>query len=122
MQKNNQKGAALIIFAILVSLVILGFTFKNLNGKQLEAIRKDKTAKALFKAKNALIGWSVLRGITGQPGMPGQLPCPEDTTLIGTVNEGSALANCNSALPVIGRLPWRTLKLGDLRDGNGEKL
>jgi len=127
MQKLNkanlrQKGAALIIFAVIISLVILSFTFKNLNGKQLEALKKDKTAKALFEAKNALLGWSVLRGITGQPGMPGQLPCPEDTALIGTANEGTALTNCNSALPVVGRLPWRTLRIGDLRDGNGDKL
>lgn len=122
MQKIKQKGAVLIIFAVIVSLIILTFTFKGLNGKQLEASRKDRTAKALHEAKIALIGWAVLRGTTGQPGMPGQLPCPEDTTLIGTINEGSALANCTSALPVIGRLPWRTLRLGDIRDGNGDKL
>ena len=118
----KQKGAVLIIFAVIVSLVSLALIFNNLNGKQLEAFRKDKTAKALFEAKNALLGWSVMRGTTGVPGMPGQLPCPEDTTLIGTANEGSALANCNSALPVVGRLPWKTLGLGDLRDGNGDKL
>ena len=66
MQKLNQtiakqKGAALIIFAVIVSLIILTLTFKNLNGKQLEAQKKDKTAKALFEAKNALLGWTVLR-------------------------------------------------------------
>jgi hypothetical protein len=124
MQKliTKQRGATLIIFAVIVSLIVLTLIFKHLNGKQLEALRNDKTAKALFEAKTALLGWSVLRGITGQPGMPGQMPCPEDTTLIGTLNEGSALANCNSALPVVGRLPWRTLRLGDLRDGNGDKL
>lgn len=120
--KCKQKGAALIIFAVVIFLITLTLTFNNLNGKQIEALRKDKTAKALFEAKNALLGWSVLRGATGQPGTPGQLPCPEDTTLIGTVNEGSALANCDSALPVVGRLPWRTLDLGDMRDGNGDKL
>lgn len=121
-QITKQRGATLIIFAAIVSLIVLTLLFKHLNGKQLEALRKDKTAKALYEAKTALLGWSVLRGITGQPGTPGQMPCPEDTTLIGTVNEGSALANCNSALPVVGRLPWRTLRLGDLRDGNGDKL
>ncbi len=124
MQKpiTKQKGIALIIFAVIVSLIILTFAFNYLNPKQLEVFRKDKTAKALFEAKNALLGWSVLRGTTGVSGMPGQLPCPEDTTLIGTANEGSALANCNSPSPVVGRLPWKTLGLGDLRDGNGDKL
>lgn len=119
---SKEQGAALIVLAVIISLITLAFTFDNLNGKQLEALRKEKTAKALFEAKNALLGWSVLRGITGQPGIPGQLPCPEDISLIGTANEGSALASCNSALPVVGRLPWRTLRTGDLRDGNGDKL
>lgn len=124
MVKPNQKGAALIIFAIIVSLIILTFTFKSLNGKQLEASRKDRTVKALFEAKNALLGWSVMRGISGAPSSatPGQMPCPEDLTLIGGATEGSAMASCNSALPVVGRLPWRSLGLGDIRDGNGDKL
>lgn len=127
MQKINQyaakqNGAALIIFTVVLSLFVLIFAFKTLNGKELEAIKNDKTAKALFEAKNALLGWTVIRGATGVAGMPGQLPCPEDTTLIGTPNEGNALSTCNSALPVIGRLPWKTLGLGNLRDGNGDKL
>ena len=120
----GQKGAALIILAVIVSLVILMLTFNSLSGKQLETLKKDKTAKALFEAKNALLGWSVLRGTSGAPSTatPGQLPCPEDLALIGTPNEGNAMTNCSSALPVVGRLPWRSLGLGDLRDGNGDKL
>jgi hypothetical protein len=47
------------------------------------------------------------------------MPCPEDTTMIGTVNEGAALPTCNFA---IGRLPWRTLELEELQDGNGDRL
>ena len=129
MQKLNQtiakqKGVALIVLVAIVSLIILMLTFNNLNGKQLEALRKDKTAKALFEAKNALLGWTVLRGISGAPSTatPGQLPCPEDLTLIGTPNEGNAMTSCSSPLPVVGRLPWRSLGLGDIRDGNGDKL
>ncbi len=124
MRKLSQKGATLIIFAVVISLLVLGFIFNNLNGKQLEAIKKDKTAKALFDAKSALLGWSVMRETSDPPSTakPGQFPCPEDTSLIGTPNEGSSLSSCNSALPVVGRLPWRSLGLGDIRDGNGDKL
>ena len=129
MQKLNQtivkqKGAAIIILAAIVSLVILIFVVKNLNGRQLEALRKDKTAKALFEAKNALLGWTVLRGVSGAPSTatPGQLPCPEDLTLIGTPNEGNAITSCSSLLPVVGRLPWRSLGLGDLRDGDRKSV
>ena len=129
MQKLNQtiakqKGVALIMLTAIVSLVILIFIVKNLDGKQFEALKKDKTAKALFEAKNALLGWTILRGASGAPSTatPGQLPCPEDLTLIGTPNEGNAMTSCSSTLPVVGRLPWRSLGLGDLRDGNGDKL
>jgi hypothetical protein len=52
---------------------------------------------------------------------PGTLPCPEDVTLVGTFNEGNSRATCNEVNP-IGRLPWKTLGIGDIRDGNGDKL
>lgn len=121
---NKQRGAVLIIFVTIVSLVILVFTFNSLNGKQFDALKKDKTAKALFEAKNALLGWSVMRGISGTATTvtPGQLPCPEDLSLIGTPNEGNALATCSNTVTLIGRLPWRSLGLGDIRDGNNDKL
>lgn len=109
----KQNGAALIIFTVILSLFVLIFSFKTLNGKELESIKNDMTAKALFEAKNALLGWSVIQN------RPGLLPCPEDPANIGTPNEGNALASCNFA---IGRLPWKTLELGDLRDGNGDHL
>ena len=122
--ENKEKGAALIFFVTIVSLVIMIFTFNTLNGKQLEALKKDKTAKALFDARNALLGWSVMRGISGAvtTATPGQLPCPEDLSLIGTPNEGNASSTCSNTATLVGRLPWRSLGLGDIRDGNNDKL
>lgn len=107
------KGAALIIFTIVISLLTLLFVLKTLNIKDLEMQRKEKTAMALFEAKSALLGWSVIQD------RPGLLPCPEDLTKIGTSDEGHALISCGFA---IGRLPLKTLGLGDLRDGNGDQL
>jgi hypothetical protein len=120
----KQKGISLIVFASIVLLLVLSFTLKNLTGLQLNIQRKEKTAKALYEAKTALLGWSVLRGTTGSTGTPGQLPCPEDVSLIGGSNEGNAMATCNPTplSPVVGRLPWRTLKLDNIRDGNGDQL
>ena len=122
--KSKQIGAALIFLVAIVSIIILILTLDNLNAKKFDALRKEKTATAMFEAKSALLGWSVLRGISGVPSTatPGQLPCPEDLSLLGTANEGSSMTSCNSAAPVVGRLPWRSLGLGDLRDGNGDKL
>ncbi len=115
-QISKQKGAALIIFAVIFALAVTALLVTQLDGRGVKIVREKKTAIVLNEAKNALLGWSILQG------KPGILPCPEDTALIGSPNEGFALASCNSALPLVGRLPWRTLGLGDLRDGNGDRL
>jgi len=114
--KFKQNGAALIFLVSILALGVTAYALHSLTGNEYKADRELATAKALAAAKSALLGWSVLQNI------PGRLPCPEDTALIGFPGEGQALANCTSPNPVIGRLPWRTLGLGDIRDGNGDKL
>lgn len=115
MQKTNQKGVALIIFAVIFALAATAFLIVQLDGSAIRVERDKKTAAALIEAKRALIGWSITRN------NPGQLPCPEDTSKINLPTEGDAMTSCNT-LPAIGRLPWRTLKAGDLKDGHGERL
>ncbi len=112
---RKQTGVSLlIIFVVLMfgasSYLLLSF---DLNKRELE--KNQKTMQALNEAKLAIIGWSVKHK------NPGTLPCPEDVTLVGTVNEGNSRASCNEVNP-IGRLPWKTLGIGDIRDGNGDKL
>lgn len=104
-----------LIFIFVVALMTVILVVQNLNITSLKFDRERRTALALTEAKTALIGWSASQNT------PGILPCPEDISLIGTPNEGSAKSSCN-ALPSIGRLPWKTLGIGDLRDGNGDKL
>lgn len=67
----------------------------------------------LQQIQQALIAWSV------NSDTPGSLPCPEDTNLLGTINEGSAKSSCLSQVN-IGFLPWRTLGLGKIRDSHGD--
>lgn len=114
--RRKQKGAALLLLVVLISLLATLFTLKLLNENQYGTLKKEKTAKVLFEAKNALLGWSVIQG------RPGLLPCPENAASIGTLNEGEASPTCNSTSPVVGRLPWKALNLGDIRDGNGDRL
>ena len=123
MQKLNkpsskQRGIALIIFALILVVATTTFFVSQLDGNDIKIERDKETATALAMAKTALIGWAATRTTLTQLG---QLPCPEDTTLIGSpTTEGNAQTIC--ALPATGRLPWRSLGLGDLRDGNGDKL
>jgi hypothetical protein len=112
----KQQGVALLIFVMVMLLAGTSLLFSVLNSNRVNIERDKKTAEALAEAKAALIGWSVNRS------NPGQLPCPEDISLIDSPTEGQAQNACTSLQPVIGRLPWRTLGVGDLRDGYGERL
>lgn len=113
---GRQRGAALMVMLVIMIMGSAAFLVSSLSRSGLQTERSQKTAEALVQAKEALIGYAA------SASTPGKLPCPEDILLIGTPNEGQALGSCSNALPVIGRLPWRTLGLGDLRDGNGDKL
>jgi hypothetical protein len=112
--KFRQKGAALMLLVFLLALVLITVLVRSNTGVEYRAERALKTAKVLDDAKAALLGWSVLQN------NPGQLPCPEDTSLIGSPTEGDEQSTCT--FPAIGRLPWRTLGLGDIRDANNDKL
>jgi hypothetical protein len=82
-----------------------------------QSIERDRiTAAALAQARDALIGRAAADNTR-----PGSLPCPDvdnDGALIMGIDYGGGGA-CTSN---IGRLPWRTLGLPDLRDGSGERL
>ena len=112
---SKQKGVALIMLVLVLVIASAATFLSSFGGNNLKIERDKKTALALTEAKSALIGWSASHST-----MPGILPCPEDVSLIGTPNEGVAKTSCTG--PSLGRLPWKTLGFGDLRDGNGDKL
>jgi hypothetical protein len=110
----NQKGAALILLVFLLALIFTAFMLHSTSSDEYKVERDLKTSKVLEEAKSALLGWSAAQD------SPGQLPCPEDVALIGSATEGVAQLTC--VLPAIGRLPWRTLGLGEIQDANNDKL
>ena len=98
----------LLLIGVAVSTVLFSYVKSSA-----QTIDRDKsTAAALAQAKDALIG----RAVTDD-NRPGSLPCPD------TDNDGSAELFVGNKCPsYIGRLPWRTLGLPDLRDSSGERL
>jgi hypothetical protein len=123
---RRQKGLALLMFVFVMSLLAIGYVTASLDSTSLRQVRDSKTYEALEDAKAALVSFSA-ETITAPPGSlplvcqqncprPGDLPCPD------TDNDGIAEASCNTQESRLGRLPWRTLGLGDLRDGSGELL
>lgn len=70
------------------------------------------TQDALTQARDALIGRAA-----SDDNRPGSLPCPD------TDNDGIAQLLVGPECPsYVGRLPWKTLGLPDLRDSSGERL
>lgn len=124
----RQSGAA---FLLLVVTLVIGAAavFYGISRPVVSDVEKDKvTAAALEKAKAALIGYAA--GVTNfaAPNLqrPGDLPCPDLDDSGNAPNPNpppvTATTTCNTQASRIGRLPWRTLGLPDLRDGDGERL
>ena len=121
--------------ALLLVILVMGSLYALLSGvntatAELDRKRDDATAAALRQAKEALIAYAAMR-----PTRPGALPCPDlDNNGIaggaGVYGSNSELIpggihggfNCPDAGRQIGRLPWTTLALPDLRDASGERL
>ena len=85
------------------------------------ASRDAASDRALAQAREALVAYAADRNITAWVG-PGYLPCPD------LDDDGWAEPTCGSQSGEsgqeqrLGRLPWKTLGLADLRDGYGERL
>lgn len=118
---ERQRGQALLVLLIMLSLGA-GAAFYFFLSPNTASIEKDKvTAAALAQAKTALIGYALGVNLAGVARL-GDLPCPD------TDNSGQSGTSCGNAAGTtgqtsrIGRLPWRSLGLPDLRDGDGERL
>jgi hypothetical protein len=110
--RRQQAGVALLALLTLLTLWGLYLFVGQLNTTHFEMARKQATAAALAEARQALIG----RAATDD-NRPGSLPCP---ALDG--NGVAPLLAGNHCPAYIGRLPWKTLDVGDLRDDAGEQL
>jgi len=118
---RRQRGGALLIIA---ALLLLGIAWGAISAVRNiaapgQAERETKTGAALEAAKRALLSYMVQHAARPTTGIPGQLPCPESVSYVGSNAEGDEDAACSS---FVGRLPWRTLGIDQPRDGYGEPL
>lgn len=113
---RHQKGLAIIVMLFLVGMISLAFLVKLPNSSNIQINRSKSTNINLEQAKQAVISSVLLNSSTTTLGV---FPCPEDTTAIGAITEGQESPCANNATSV-GRLAWRSLKYGHLRDGNGD--
>lgn len=110
--RAKQNGQALLALLVILGIGFAAVIYGLVSPASLTLETDKITNTALGQAKEALIGYAA-----GDSNRPGSLPCPD------TDNNGSAQLFSGSYCPSeIGRLPWRTLGLPDLRDGGGERL
>ncbi len=115
-----QAGYAVLLLLVLLTLGGAALLVSSLESAQQSVARDKVTEQALARAKAALIGYAAR-----DENRPGSLPCPDPKPVPdGTPMDPPGIPyNCTSASGTrIGRLPWRTLGLPELRDGSGELL
>ena len=123
---STQRGQSLLLMVIMV--IGFGAAFYTFVGVTSSAIERDKINTAvLAQARDALIGYAA-----SDDNRPGSLPCPDLITNVSgnTPNDGTTDLYSGNECPgfvagsnvYLGRLPWRTLGLPDLRDSSGERL
>lgn len=114
--KCSQSGIAVLSILLFVGLSAITSFFVFLNSQHIHSARNQKTADSLATAKMALMASATSVDLSGNA-RPGDLPCPDLN------NDGIAEPACSNVNGrALGRLPWRTLGLEDLRDGYGERL
>lgn len=117
----RERGAALLVATLVLALLLAAFMAVELRTLDAVAERDRATERSLALAREALVAYATDRPINAMVG-PGYLPCPD---LDG---DGWAEATCGSQngdsgqAQRLGRLPWKTLGVPDLRDGHGERL
>jgi hypothetical protein len=105
-----QRGAALLVTLALVAIIVGLAVLWVANTGASEAHRLQENAKIMGLIRDALVA----RAATDSS-RPGSLPCPDND------NDGTADGSLCTA-PYLGRVPWKTLDLPDLRDAAGERF
>jgi len=120
--QRRERGFAMIVIISLIALISSYLIANALSRTSAELLneRERRSMDALRQAKAALIAyaaseqWQLYKiQVTNQPG---GLPCPD------LDDDGDSQGLCSNALSRVGRLPWTTLGVDDLRDSSGERL
>lgn len=121
MAAPRQRGSGLPLLMAVLTFAFVSAGALALSSASTEQHRQRATERALAQGREALLAYAADRPIDARVG-PGYLPCPD------LDDDGWAEATCGSLAGSVGqeqrlgRLPWKTLGLPDIRDGHGERL
>lgn len=117
--KPRQTGFVVWMLLLMLSSALL-IAFGGLLSVRNPQQARLQTLAVLASAEQALLAYAVQPLGTTQCASncprPGDLPCPDRN------NDGVAESSCSGVGTRLGRLPWKTLGLGDVRDASGERL
>lgn len=108
---DRQRGAALLVFMLIFFFASMSWLLSQTDVLRGRGHADQTTSGALAQAKEALIGRATI-----DVNRPGSLPCPD------TDDDGKANGDFGFCSASIAWLPWKTLDLPDLRDGEGNRL
>jgi hypothetical protein len=120
---RKQHGAALLITLVLIGLLAVLAGIWIVGSGASEPQRVQDTARAM-----GMIGDALIARAAGDRNRPGSLPCPDLVTdnagpPANVPNDGIADLFAGSSCPsYVGRVPWLTLDLPDLRDAGNERF
>jgi hypothetical protein len=120
--RQAARGFALMALLTILALGGLYLLTRQLDSASVALAREEATQRVLAEAKAALIAYAATRNLGSGAGRPGDLPCPADN-LLG--NKAAACGNqpgTTGQTLRLGRLPWKSLGLSELRDDSGEPL
>lgn len=112
---SNERGIALILFAVLLALGSLYLLTNEINSVQVRSLRDQRTAAGLVQAKEALLAYATTYRDTHAGEVPGYLPCPD----VDGDGSADALACGGAGEVVVGLVPFKQLGLADFRDRTG---
>ena len=122
---KRERGAALLALLAVIMLGASWFLVSQLSAESgsLAAVRKQRDAEVLNRAKQALIGYIAHQATESGENNPGAFPCPEAPGGFNSTTGADGKTQTPScALPSVGRFPWRTIGTDKLVDTSGEPL
>lgn len=97
-------------------MVGVGLFVVNSSQETVRLVQSDKNVSAaLNQVKEALVAYAA-----ANPGRPGALPCPDGDDN-GDADPFNIVGGVSVCPTYLGRLPWRTLGIGDVHDGTGQR-
>ena len=116
-----QRGAVLLVLLLIITSAAASVLISRPADTPIQIGAEMQTVAALARAKAALLGYAA-----ADANRPGELPCPDfnndgSIRLFGAGRDYIG-SQCRTGANQPGWLPWDTLGLADLRDGNGDRL